>query len=546
MVLWPRWAQATNAECRLYQPFTASEVAISACFNYGYYSRHIDYQYPLDLVALNHVFQLLKKEGKVEDRFLALKYVSGVVGGWSSDEGIYKTDSCGLAFGPEESAGVKVPRPCYEVKATRAETDYKTSLNYLLLTQKLREGVNKIKGDDWEALTAELQPDQVRFKNFKLYDNPVWSPDGRYLLQTVWQDGVIGYEILDLDTNRMLKPEAPDAVAADALWSFDGTYVAYASNDHIYAYNVKTEKNEKTVDVQDWLGKNIAHLETIISFSPDENKLFFSGDTDALVTYRSYLWDIPNGRVTFYKEDRGGDYVGTGGRLMPWVRRVYQLSPVPGVSNNLQRRKVAHTTFTADWLKVINIRDEKSSALRGATAVAEAMQLQDVYTIQVMASAAVQNLTPLRSQLDQAGYQSYVEKFKTAEGKVLYRLRTGYYKLKADAQAEAKEIGKMLTVQPLVAVVERSGGAGITPGSPSVVQPASVTSTEQAAEENILALASDNTISPSAVSTTFQPETLPVSLQHWRATLIIVSIIVIIEFMAIVALFALVLSKRTR
>lgn len=68
------------------------------------------------------------------------------------------------------------------------------------------------------------------FRAIVQHFDPIWSPDGRWLIYLVWKDGRVWFELLDhtSETARRLEPMS-DYVAARPVWSRDSRYVGFAS-----------------------------------------------------------------------------------------------------------------------------------------------------------------------------------------------------------------------------------------------------------------------------------------------------------------------------
>lgn len=79
-----------------------------------------------------------------------------------------------------------------------------------------------------------------------------------------------------------------------------------------------------------------------------------------------------------------------------------------------------------------------------------------VYTIQVVASKTIKNLDNIKNKLMEFGQEPYIEKFVDKSNITWYRLRTGAYVYRSDAEETAKKLRYLLSIEPFVLAIEDS------------------------------------------------------------------------------------------
>lgn len=74
----------------------------------------------------------------------------------------------------------------------------------------------------------------------------------------------------------------------------------------------------------------------------------------------------------------------------------------------------------------------------------------NIYTIQVVASRTLKNLDSIKNKLIELGQEPYIEEFIDKSDITWYRLRTGVYLYRSDAEEVTKKLKYLLSVEPFV------------------------------------------------------------------------------------------------
>lgn len=80
----------------------------------------------------------------------------------------------------------------------------------------------------------------------------------------------------------------------------------------------------------------------------------------------------------------------------------------------------------------------------------------NIYTIQVVAGKAIKNLDSIKNKLIEFGQEPSIEKFVDKSNISWYRLRTGAYVYRSDAEEVAKKLKYLLSVEPFVLAIKES------------------------------------------------------------------------------------------
>jgi hypothetical protein len=180
----------------------------------------------------------------------------------------------------------------------------------ILAAQKIQGRVKETELRDWEALRREYESDLARFSGKTVFADPRWSPDGKYLLESVWKDGAVSYRVVEAATDKtQFLPELGALPLAVPQWSYDSRYVAYGSAEKVLIYDLQENK----VQVISLSQYNDNHQDgpyvLTFSFNPADDILYFSFDVEWFNYYKAYLWDARDGSVKFFRQDQ----------ILPWL-----------------------------------------------------------------------------------------------------------------------------------------------------------------------------------------------------------------------------------
>ena len=306
---------------------------------------------------MSNAVNTLADEKKLNTRVFIFNIREAFLSPSPTENFLYLSNECYISEGEDRSEKVSYDN-CYIADITNANVTHENLVTIILTAQKVK-GSNKVNISNLQPFKQEFQDDTKRFSGKRAVVDPKWSPNGKYLLQTVWKDGLASYEVLDVDTNKYISLPNLDALpAANPQWSANSQYVAYGSTDTIIIYDL--DKNtSQTIALSQYASKDNKINDLLLSFNPKDTILFFAFDTNYYAGYKSYLWDAASTTVKFYRDDN----------IIPWLD-VDNLTATQigmegqfGVENivaNPTKNKVATVLTTEDGLTTIEIFDKKN------------------------------------------------------------------------------------------------------------------------------------------------------------------------------------------
>lgn len=343
-------------------------VLINASENGNIYPSR-DYLYKNEIPALSLAVSTLLDEDKLSQRTFIFNIKSSLFVA-APDEGFVSiSNECFKREAEEDKIDLNIDK-CYVANISDKDVTHEKLMLIILAAQKLQGDVKKIDLKDLQPYKQEFKKDMERFAGKTTVVDPKWSPDGKFLLQAVWKDGAVLYEVIDMATNKsVILPGLEALPMVDPQWSYDSQYIAYASAEKILIYNVK-DSTVETITLSQYLGKFSAIDILLLSFDPEEAILFFAFDVDAFNGPKSYLWNAKDKTVKFYRDSN----------IIPWLDKnnfnFYQLgiggdyniveavvSPVGG--------KIAAVTKMQDGLTTVKILDKNNEVSGDKEAVSE-------------------------------------------------------------------------------------------------------------------------------------------------------------------------------
>lgn len=283
-----------------------SKVFINFSSPYDYYTRDIPFRYIHEADGLNFVRQDLVNQGKIQDLPILISLPFS-----SLDPAQVSLEKNGLLR--QNEADEKPLGECYKIHVVGKPT-YGDLATLVAALQHLKEKKQKIEILSLEKLKGELSQDLARYQNIVQHFDPIWSPNGRFLLYTVWSDGEVFFELFDAKSKTTLRLEPlNDYMVVRPVWSGNSRYIAYASLNEVKVFDV-TKKNTQTVALTSLLEGG--RLETLISFDVSKGKLLFAADTNGLTSYHIYSYALRKQTVTPVTLDAsrpewGGDFIPT-------------------------------------------------------------------------------------------------------------------------------------------------------------------------------------------------------------------------------------------
>lgn len=155
-------------------------------------------------------------------------------------------DACGVySDGEAAPENLKSIGPCYLIYLAKPEA-YQTLLAMTVALSSLSPTRRRVEVTDVGAFRTAWSTATFPFKGLAEHFDPIWSPDARWLLYTVWEDGQVWFTLMDpiARTTRRLLP-LQGYMSTRPEWSPDSRWVAYASRKEIRLYDTKTGTERK-------------------------------------------------------------------------------------------------------------------------------------------------------------------------------------------------------------------------------------------------------------------------------------------------------------
>lgn len=254
--------------------------------NHNYLPKDRTLLYAYSVRALEKIRQRLVAEGKLDNIPVIFNIPSDVFPLDSPNTTIKKTTSCRLGYG-DTSADPAAPEieNCYYIYFV-GKPDFRTFLALLVSTAQLSPPKLSQDIPDLESLSVGLGSTLAPYLGTSYYSQPVWSPDSRFTVFGVWQDGVYSGEIYDVQADSYTSLPALDGnVAVEPVWSPDSRYLVFASLSQIQSFDTNTKATQAINISSQTNGKN---YDLLISFSPSENLILYAFDTNLLAGYQIY------------------------------------------------------------------------------------------------------------------------------------------------------------------------------------------------------------------------------------------------------------------
>lgn len=166
--------------------------------------------------------------------------------------------------------------------------------------------------------TSRRQLTDFKFINGEIVD-PVWSPDGRYILFTVLDKGSSTLYLYDFKANKSQALALPFDFAKKPSWSFDSQSILVSDKQYMYRFDLAGNNLGKVIDAPAKIAKELDSKDII--FSNKTNTLWLKehatgrevplvNDID-LARYYSWLYMAENeqeaARIYYFKANLG-DY----------------------------------------------------------------------------------------------------------------------------------------------------------------------------------------------------------------------------------------------
>lgn len=238
--------------------------------------------------ALDVVRWELVRKGKIRDLPILVVVPSALFGG-PHPVAISHQRECAASYG-ETTTPTKIIGECYLIELSPSYS-LEDLLAMMVALPDVSRGVAQINVGDRAAFRAARSTEIRRFRNLTLHFDPVWSPDGKRLLYTVWRFGKVRFELLEPSTRAVTRLEPLDGyMIARPRWSDDSRFIAYAASGMVKLFDAHT-RITRTFRPKDTSGG----MQTLIQF--EGTRLRFAFDVNWGGGYEVYIYDTASREV---------------------------------------------------------------------------------------------------------------------------------------------------------------------------------------------------------------------------------------------------------
>lgn len=236
-----------------------------------------------EVEALDVVRRELLRRKRLRDLPILVVDPSHMPYGAPRSVGISHQRECHASYG-ETGTPTKHIGECYLIEL-RSMHSLEDLLAMMVALPDLSRGVGRIDVEDPAVFRAARSAEIRRFRNLTLHFDPVWSPDGKQLLYTVWNYGKIRFELLELSSRAVSRLEPLDEyMIARPRWSDDSRFIAYASSRMVKLFDMNT-RTTRTFRPKESSGG----MQTWIQF--EGTRLRFAFDVNWGGGYEAYTYD---------------------------------------------------------------------------------------------------------------------------------------------------------------------------------------------------------------------------------------------------------------
>lgn len=281
-------AFATVAEANYIKQGT--KVYINYVTNHGYIERDVPFSLAHKARAIDLIRKDLVAQGKIEDIPMIVLLVSSVTGWTFSDryqlllleDGRLSKGECVYRGNAWEEA---FPC-CYKIQSNEMNPSLGNLCALTVNLQNLKKLGEQLNINDVEKLHERYKalPPQ--------YFDPIWSPNGEYVLVTVWNEEKTSFKVYERATRKSLSiKELNNELTARPIWSSDSRYFAVASLQEVVIHDVEKNKS-RIIDLSPYVKDG--NYETLVSFAVYPGKLTFTVDQNLFTWYDIYQVDLLN------------------------------------------------------------------------------------------------------------------------------------------------------------------------------------------------------------------------------------------------------------
>ncbi len=222
-------------------------------------------------------------------------------------------DACGVyPDGEAETENLKSIGPCYLIHLAKPES-YQDLLAMTVALSSLSSTRRHIEVTDAGAFRTTWSTAMLSFKGLVEHFDPIWSPDARWLLYTVWEDGQVWFALMDPVARTTRRLPLLGYMNTRPVWSPDSRWVAYTSRKEIRLYDTKTETERRLLPS----AMNQPEFKEVVLTFQDANLAILL--VEPQVNLWEYAYDVTRNELR---------QVRIGGTFPRWAEDTWRESPV--------------------------------------------------------------------------------------------------------------------------------------------------------------------------------------------------------------------------
>lgn len=275
------------------------KVNVNYFVNHDYIAQYRPMFFARSVDALAVARDRLVNTNKLEDIPILIIIPSGAVQTTPNTTEISKKSNCEITYGDSGYPPNNIGK-CYKIHYLERDS-YANFLSLLASLTQLTSVGQKLVINNIEVTKTNFHSEISALQNIVKHYYPVWSPDGRHLVYTKVEDGVVNHIVNNVEGVKIETLNIQGtAQVSTPLWSSDSRYVSIASLDSILVYDTSVDKIVN-INLPDYEGS--ANLETLISFDTARDKLLIAFDTNLLDRYELLEYDFKTGQMITLASD---------------------------------------------------------------------------------------------------------------------------------------------------------------------------------------------------------------------------------------------------
>jgi len=320
---------------------SSSGMAFSQIHVLGTLPNDVRFWFQHEAEAIDFVRRALVRQGKIQDLPIAFAHVFEP----AKPSRVALVPACTASEG--QGSGQLIGR-CYVVFYRGALSPERRDghENLLALTVSLsglspaRVGIDF---NDLDAVRTARAAEIASFSGIVQHFDPIWSPNGTWLLYTVWDSGQIRLELLEASSGTVTKLEPLETyMATRPIWSDDSRFIAYASLRTVKVFDTHTRATRAIRSQASPSGEAYA---VMLFEGPQLRVALYSWN----IGYETYVYDTVRGELQYVASGADRPEWLNHARGQPWpFDRYASLRPVRAPTG----RYVALFTFVGGQRRI--------------------------------------------------------------------------------------------------------------------------------------------------------------------------------------------------